>query len=291
MFIGLLLAQGLYYVLRHLLIAGLLMTREEAAGDVWAALSGLILVQGLQAVSVLCGGVLVGAGERRGFVLGAMVGVWNGVLFVMAHQLFGRPVTPITVLGEPMLQAAFGAIGGLIGGSIWKPLPVPTLPAEFRPQASLPPVRRQPSSFEGPVAWGRVITGVALAVGGVVWTDVIRDFVLDASEGTLRIDTHLQAQLVTWEISALVMLVGSALAGATTRNGLKQGLAFGIGTGVVLAGIRLASMGLSLQLLIFSSASTVCLGLAGGWFGSQLLPPVYAHARRVRRGPGLLAPN
>src|SRR5260370_38838540 len=96
------------------------------------------------------------------------------------------------------------------------------------------PVARQLSSFAGPVAWGRGLTGITLAVGGVVWTDVIRDFVLGASEGKLRIDTALQAELVTWEISALAMLAGGGLAGPSTINGMKQRLGVGMGLGPIL---------------------------------------------------------
>jgi hypothetical protein len=58
-----------------------------------------------------------------------------------------------------------------------------------------------------------MVTGAALAVGGAVWANVILEAVLDASHGTLDITDHLQAQLVTWEVTALAMLVGSGLAG------------------------------------------------------------------------------
>jgi hypothetical protein len=112
---------------------------------------------------------------------------------------------------------------------------------------------------------------------------VIREFVLEASEGKLRIDTHLQAGLVTWEISALALLLGSAIAGASTSNGLKQGLVTGLGAVLVLLVVRLGGTGFVLQQFIFNAASALCLCLAGGWFGSQLLPPLQlAHRRHLR---------
>ena len=43
--VGLVLAQGLYYVLRQLWTAGLLVTREENLSSVWATLTGLIVLQ------------------------------------------------------------------------------------------------------------------------------------------------------------------------------------------------------------------------------------------------------
>ena len=128
----------------------------------------------------------------------------------------------------------------------------------------------------------RVVAGITIAVGGVFWVDAIRDSVLEASEGKLRIDTQLQAELVTWEISALAMLAGGALAGATTRNGSKQGVYVGVGTATVLLGIRLASITHTPLLLGLTVISAVTLGVVGGWFGSHLLPPIYGRPRRKR---------
>jgi len=280
--IGLLLAQGLNYVLLHLCTAGILVARDEAPGNVWATLTGLVLHQALQAVSVFAAGLLTGAGQRRGLLFGAVVGVWNAVFLILFQFSTGQAVTTIALFGEPVLQVAFAALGGLIGSLIWRPLPLDVLP--YQPRKPLPslPVQKGPSPFSGPVAWARVLMGITVAVGGVFWVDVIRDSVLEASEHKLSIDTHLQAELVTWEISALAMLLGGALAGATTRNGSKQGLFVGVGTATVLSGIRLASITHTPELLLLTLISSLTLGFVGGWFGSNLLPPVYSSARRKR---------
>jgi hypothetical protein len=286
--VGLLLAQGLYYVLRNLCTAGLLVAREEPASGVWATLTGLIVLQVLQATSVLAAGLLTGAGQRRGLLYGAVVGVWNAVFFILIQIWTGQPLTTIDLFGQPVLQVAFGALGGLVGSLIWRPLLLELMP--IQPRKSLPSlaIRKGPSVFRGPVAWGRVLTGITVAVGGVFWVDMIRDSVMEASEGKLRIDTQLQADLVTWEISALAMLAGGALAGATTRNGAKQGLCVGIGTGTVLSGIRLASITHTPELLLLTLVSALTLAFVGGWFGSHLLPPVYRSARRKRVSTALL---
>jgi hypothetical protein len=282
--VGLLLAQGLYYVLRHLCTAGLLVAREELADNVWATLTGLVVVQALQALSILAAGLLTGAGQRRGLLFGAVVGVWNAVFFILVQIWTGQLVTTIDLFGEPVLQVAFGALGGLAGSLIWQPLPLVQSPLQARKPSPLISNRRSMSDFSGPVAWARVMTGITVAVGGVFWVDVIRDSVLEAGEGKLQIDTHLQAELVTWEISALAMIAGGALAGATTRNGSKQGLFVGIGTATVLSGIRLASITHTPQLLVLTLISALALGFVGGWFGSNLLPPIYQSARRKRVG-------
>jgi hypothetical protein len=278
----LLLAQGHYYVLRHLCTAGLLAAREDLTESVWATLTGLVVLQVLQAASVFGAGLLTGAGQRRGMLFGAVVGVWNAVFFILVATWTGQPLTPVDLFGEPVLHVAFGTLGGLVGSLIWRPLslePAPSQPLKSFPAA---PRRRSESIFSGPVAWARVLMGVTVAVGGVFWVDVIRDSVLEASEGKLRIDTHLQAELVTWEISALAIIAGGVLAGATTRNGMKQGFCVGLGTATVLLGIRLVSITHTPELLLLTVASAMALSFVGGWFGGQLLPPVYGSSRRKR---------
>src|SRR5262249_48945902 len=128
--VGLLLAQGLYFVLRHFWAAGLIAALGEGIGDVWATLTGLIVLQSLQAVSVLAGGMLTGAGQRRGIFFGGVMGVWNGVFSILVQNWLGNPLTSAGLFGEPLLQAAMGAFGGLIGSLIWKPLPTLTLPTD-----------------------------------------------------------------------------------------------------------------------------------------------------------------
>src|SRR4051794_17126725 len=61
--VGLLLAQGLYYGLWHLITAGMLATSDEGQG-VWTQLHGVVLSQCLQALSLVLGGMLTGAGQR-----------------------------------------------------------------------------------------------------------------------------------------------------------------------------------------------------------------------------------
>jgi hypothetical protein len=285
-FVGLLLAQGLYHGLRQLCTAGLLATTEQGAGDVWSTLFGLLLQQSLMGIGLLVGGALAGAGQRRAILFGMVLGVWNGLFFVFFQRWAGEPLTQVSVYGQPILHAVIAAVGAVIGSFIWKPLPALSIP-DPRP-TKVPRVRvaqrARPSLFTGPVAWPRVLAGVAVAVGGIVWAKVILDFVMEASQGKLNITSTLQAQLVTWEISAVATLVGGGLAGATTLNGLKQGLWVGVGAGVVLTGIYIGGGNLLLEKLILTLACTLVLTLAGSWFGCQLFPPVLVAPRRKRAG-------
>jgi hypothetical protein len=291
-----LLAQGLYHGLRQLCTAGLVAVTDEAAKDVWATLFGIVLQQGLMGFGLLAGGMLTGAGQRRGLLLGTVMGLWNGVLLIAVENLGGKPVTTVAAYGEPLLFSAFGALGGLVGSLIWKPLPTLTVPAAERPRGVTMPDRKKPSPFAGPISWTRVLMGTAVAVGGILWANVILEIVLEATDRKLAVSSHLQAKLVTLEISALAVLFGSCLAGATTFNGLKQGLCVGVLASLVLIGILLGnpkgpkhdllftavekSTLILVHEMIFATAATCVLALVGGWFGSQLFPPVFKLGRR-----------
>jgi hypothetical protein len=283
--IGLLLAQGLYYGLRQLCTAGLLATSEDGAGDVWNTLFGLIFIQGLQGVGLLVGGMLTGAGRRQGAFYGAVVGVWNGVISIVVASQTSMALTPVALYGQPILQTAFGAIGGLLGSLIWRPLPRLTIPGDSRPARLLVPSSRKSSLLSGPVSWWRILAGIAVAVGGSLWANVILELVMEGSEGRLSIDSHLQATLVTWEIVALALLGGGALAGATSANGIKQGLLVGLGVAVVSAGIRMGAANMQVEPIVFSTFAALALGLVGGWFGHQLFPPIMRLARPRGIGP------
>jgi hypothetical protein len=228
--------------------------------------------------------MFAGAGRKQGVVYGAVVGVWNGVLTIILLPTGTESFTAVVVYGQPILQTAFGALGAFIGCLIWKPLPNVKPLAGSRAILTLPPTAKPLSFLNGPIAWFRVFAGAAVATGGTIWANVILELVLEASEGKLTVDSHIQAQLVTWEITALTMLTGGALAGATTLNGLKQGLCVGLGASAIFVGIRLGSSQAQFNALFLSVVASVSLGIVGGWFGGELFPPVISLSRPRRFG-------
>jgi hypothetical protein len=281
--VGVVLSQGLYYGMRQFATAGLLAAGDASARNVWTTLYGLIVLQAIQAVCLVLAGMLAGAGLRQGLVFGAIVGVWNGVLSAVVQGATGVPHTAVTLLGQPILHTAFGALGGFLGCHIWKPLP--TLAGPTTPQTGAPmtPTRPRRPLFHGPIRWGRISLGAVLAVGGGLWAHVILDLVLDASQGALDVTDHLQAQLVTWEVTGLAMIAGSALAGAGASNSLKQGLCVGVAVSAVLLGVRLGMTHAPLHDLVLTVACSLALGLVGAWFGGSLFPPL---AKRPPKGLG-----
>ncbi len=283
--IGLLLSQGLYYGLWNLLKGVHLAVAGQEGHDVWSTLYGLILLQCLQALALIAGGALAGAGQRRGVAYGGVVGVWNGLIFVWLQHRNLDWFTPVMLYSQPILQTAFGAAGGFLGTLIWQPLPSTLGAGNSEPSGPSFGRRRRFALLVGPVAWGRVIMGIGVALGGAIWADAILSWVLVAGEGKLSVDTYLQDHLITWEITGLAMLIGSAIAGATTANGLKQGLCVGCGTAILLLGLRLGERTVHADALALALLTALVLGLVGGWFGCQLFPPLARYARRRGLGP------
>jgi hypothetical protein len=298
-FVGLLLAQGLYHGLQQLCTAGLLAVSSESSREVWATLFGLVLQQGLQGFALLVGGILAGSGQRRGMLIGTVLGILNCCVLLVIDRFGPKQLTPYGVVGDahsftivagygqPLLLTAFGAVGGLIGSLIWKPLPTLTVPTENggkKAGVDLSQPKR-PHLLAGQVAWVRVALAIAMVVAGNIWANVILKFLLDSSEGKLTISSRLQAQLVTMEICALAALIGSSFAGATTTNGLKQGLVVGVGATSILLGIQLGGTLPVADKMIYTGLSTMALALAGGWFGGHLFPPILGRSRRRVHAP------
>ena len=280
--VGLLLAQGLSFGLQHLLTAGFLATGDGT--DVWRTLFGIVIHHGIFAVSLLIGGALAGAGQSRGIIYGALIGFVSGIITLLMQDHKTEEFSSLLVYAQPLIHLAIGAVGGGLGMLIWRPIPkLPELEGSTPTPVRLPALGFSlGEAFSGPVYLGRVCAGAFVIVMGVVWSKAIMEFLLRASNGSLTISSQLQAQLVSMEISALVALLGAAFAGATTRNGLKQGLCVGLGAAVVVLGIQIGSPRFVLESTIFTLSGIILVSLVGGWFGAQLFPPIVAGKRRRR---------
>lgn len=278
--VGLILAQGLIFGMQQLLTAGFLMSGDGA--DVWRTLLGLVLHHAVYAVGLLIGGALTGAGQPRGIIYGALVGFTSGLISLFTHDHTNTVFPAVLIYAEPIIHLATGAIGGGLGMLIWQPIPkLPDLGGST-PVPAVPFSISLGTTFSGPVYLGRVCAGAFVIVVGVVWAQAILEFLLRASNGTLTISSKMQAQLVSMEIIALVALLGAGFAGATTRNGLKQGLYVGLCASVVVLGIQCSSPKFSLESAIYTLSGIALVSLIGGWFGGQLFPPLIPGGRKRR---------
>jgi hypothetical protein len=271
--LGVLVAQGVYYVLRSLVFAGVLaVSPEQETAQI--SLFGLLSTQAFQILALFAGGLLAGAGQRGGGLYGMLVGVWNGILFTMVQGLQGEQVTAVMLYGQPILHAAVGGFGGVLGGWIWQPLAAPTPTS-----AKQVPTKREPGALfqltHARVHWFRVLIGLGIAAGGYIWADTIFHLVVSTADRHLTVKATIQQTLLTLEISALAVFIGGAFAGATTWNGTAQGAWLGIlGSAIFLGyqlGYRQVNDPATLGLYV---GGILALGFLGGSFGGRLLPPI-----------------
>jgi hypothetical protein len=254
---------------------------REGVEQLWASGSGFLLLQGVHMVSLLVGSLFAGSGQRQAIFLGGMVGAWNGVLSVLCLSGPTLALTTVSTLGQPLLQAVLGIVGGWVGSVIWKPIPPATAPEVAVLSRKRSGLADPKQFFSGPIAWIRVSLGVLLAVVGSLTATIFFEKILDFSHGALATTDDTQDRLITLEMKALALLLGGALAGSTTKNGLKQGFCVGMGTFIILIGIEMNYLDGWLPLAGLTLVGTFSLCVLGGWFGSQLFPPIIK-ARRKR---------
>jgi hypothetical protein len=280
--VGLILAQGLRFGLQHLLTAGFLASGDDT--DVWHTLWGIVLHHAVYAVSLIIGGALAGAGQRGGIVYGALIGLVSGIISLALQHQSGEPFSSVLVYAEPVIHLAIGALGGALGMLIWRPIPrIPELEGNTPTPMPLPTFGISLNKlFSGPVYFGRVCAGAFVIVVGVVWSKAIMEFLLRASSGTLTISSQLQAELVSMEIAALVALIGSSFAGATTRNGFKQGFCVGLAASMIVLGIQISGPKFTVESGVAMMSGIIVVSLVGGWFGGQLFPPLDPSKRKRR---------
>lgn len=277
--VGLILAQGLIWGLQQLLTAGFLMSGDGT--DVWRTLFGLVMYHAVYAASLLIGGALTGAGQTRGILYGAFVGFVSGLISLLTRDHRNSVFPTLFIYAEPIVHLGTGALGGALGMLIWRPIPhLPDL-ENSAPVPAAPFSISLEGMFAGPVYLGRVCAGSFLIVVGVVWSQAIVDFLLRASHGALSISSKMQAQLVGLEIVAFAAMLGAAFAGATTRNGLKQGLCVGLCASVIILGIQFGNPKFTIESGIFTVGGIAVVSLIGGWFGGQLFPPLMPRRRRL----------
>jgi hypothetical protein len=309
MVIGVIVSVGLCYGLLQLAISTL---RGFVGGDASARLSpsfGILMFLGIQVISLIVGGAITGIGQRRGMTYGALVGLLSGLLILsgifygVVHNLAvsfgaqlltpGTAIRNIVLYALPILHVICGAIGGLVGRMIWRPMPEisGTGPGMFGVPAGVPwrIVRRdvgrmRASVWEGPIHWVRVLLGTAIAVAGAIYAKTLIDIMVMLSQGTLKVVSLLEDQVTFAEIFSLAIMLGGCVAGANTRNGLKQGVCVGIGAALVIDALFMVGYLNPSAPRIYPILSTLFLGPIGGWFGSELLPPILGlRYRRKRR--------
>ena len=286
MLAGLILAQGFYYALRQLGMAAEMVL--DGSGRLPADSHNLLA--GLQICGVLLGGLVAGAGNSRAVFAGAAIGLLNALALVGAQVALGNRPPDFMLFGAWLPHMVFGAVGGWAGRHFWPSLLDLPDPARSKPEKAK--VDKQVTSGP-PLSWLRVLGGAALSVGCTVWAGAIRDGFIHFASGSLILESRVQGRFVAWAISALAMLLGGALAGASSRGGLRHGFLVGLLASAsifiihqevvkeVLPAERFFASVVGLpdedtpspaQTGLFLLTNTLLLGTLGGLFGGTLLP-------------------
>jgi hypothetical protein len=298
--IGLVVCQGLTYALHHLAIAGVLRRAgpaEELA--FWTTLPGVIVQQLAQGVALVVGGMLAGAGQKRGLTVGATLGALNAALLIGLQLLARQQPAEIVLYAQPVLHALVGGIAGMLGAVVWRPGPdLGDLNAGTKSPdlltTTLPPVREV--TIPEPLPWGRLFVGTTVAVVGALGAGLIRNLVMSAGGNRGGYELQ-QSQFITWQIALIAMVVGGGIAGSSTRGGALYGFWVGVLAAGLLA-VLAATVDLRLKMsevaawflgaqvadgspasLAFQVVQTVLAGTLGGWLGSLIMPAPPARKR------------
>jgi hypothetical protein len=296
--LGLLVAQGSTYALRHLTTAAVIAQADGTGdGPFWSGFEGTVATQAIQGVALLIASIFAGAGQKRPLFVGLVLGALNAALFIIFNVVVRQPVDTLMYV-QPFVQAAIAGIGCSIGGRIWQPAPaLPALaaaatgPGEEELSIVLPD---EPEILViEPFPWLRFLGGTAIAVGGTIGARWIRDFVVIAGGGSGH---EMQSNFITWQIAALSQVIGGIMAGSNSR----QGAVYGFWTGILAAALIIVIPSLrdaptpdvSAWILGNSSAESrpaalliqgiqsLFLGFLGGWLGALILPSALGPARR-----------
>lgn len=288
-FVGLLIAQGATYALRHLVSAAVLWYQHWGPEPAfWASFSGTVATQTIQAIALLMAAVFAGAGQSRPLIVGILLGALNALMFLVFQVVVRQPIEPL-MYAQPFLQAAIGTIGSIIGARIWQPAPPPpalaaaTGPGEESLSIVLPdePEYLPPEPFP----WLRFAVGTIIGIGGTFGARWIRDFVVVAGGGTGH---EMQSNFITWQIAVLSQVIGGIIAGANSR----QGAIYGFWVGIIAAAfiilvpslVDMPAPDVSAWILgagasdsrpaalMIQGIQALFFGFLGGWLGALILP-------------------
>lgn len=286
--IGVLAGLGLFVGLREWATAGLLLAEETWRGPIGLAVAG-----SLKVVASAVAGVLAGTGRPKGAGAGLTAGVLVGALLLMADRAAGAKLDLLDLATVAGLTGA-AAAGGAIGSWRW---PAPhDLPPPPTPQgSSLASLIAKPVlPSERPLQWGRVVAGGLIGAAGIALADPIRESLRHGSAGSVGPGGTSVVTLVDLQLAGLFVMLGGAVAGATTGVGPRHGVLAGVCGGLLTvwmpaAGVRsvfpvvegllkmlglptndLAGPGAAVNLFI----AVLVFACFGGWLGGVLLPPV-----------------
>jgi hypothetical protein len=250
--------------------------------NAWKDESGFFLWQGLQVVALLLGGILAGAGQKGGWQYGGFIGLANGFISLLQLAPYKPSVPDVYLYAQPFLYVVVGMTASLLGAVLWPPLTIASSEDLRKPKIKQRPLwqtlRIMFDLRNFKVHWVKSLVCAGIAAVGLYYLPdgyhwVVNKAGLDTYLGKYNIRSEYVLSVLTWLWVFLVAMV----AGASTYHGWVQGIWVGLISAAAFAVISLLPgprQKLHAGELPALLATLVALGVAGGSFGSRLLPPV-----------------
>ncbi len=301
--VGIVLAMAFYLAARKLAIGTVLAVEQDPNGW-WLSSAGVIADHSLQAVAVLFGTVIAGAGQTKGATTGSIVGAICGALFLGYQLIAGADSQNLSIYLQLPVLGVLGLIGGLIAATIWTAPPKLLLGMPGGNKLSSLQLSEVAEANRGrPTVWARVLIGTTLMVVSVTAAEDVRLFVQKYSLGIFHA-SRAEGEFITWQIALLAGLAGAMVSGATTGAGARHGFFTGVLAGLGVYGlcaqrgvahlfpaVRFWLDKLSIPMESLSAPATVTaiigsiilLGIVGGWMGGALFMHLSPGHRMGRR--------
>jgi hypothetical protein len=292
--VGVLLALGFHLTLRDWALSLLGAVGLPTEAESWDGLNFA-----LRALSTLVGAVVAGAGLKKSYGTGALVGVASLAGYLLLDRYPYLQFDFLSIAKGTSFVAA-GCFLSYLGGFIWPPPLVLAEPASPR-NSSMLKLKPEHSANQVevvPTQWVQLmisitVIGCSLMICARLGSSVVTltpnlTEVMKDPQAIPRLQTHL---------AALMILIAGVLAGAGTSAGLRHGFIAGLGGSMAMLGITVATkpdpfrIGQYVEnllqwepgspnVLLAIAAGAFLLATLGGMIGGSFFPRVSRMRRR-----------
>jgi hypothetical protein len=292
--VGVLLALGFHLTLREWAMAVLGALHMPTEPESWDGVNFA-----LRALSTVVGAVVAGAGRKRSFSTGAIVGAASLAGYLLLDQ-FPHLQFEFWPIVKGTSFVVVGCLLSYLGGLIWPPpveLAEPVSPRNSS-MLKLKPEHSGDREEKIPTQWVQLMIATTLIACSLMLAARLSNSVLAITPnlGEVLKDPQVLPRLQT-QLAGLMMLVAGLIAGSGTAAGLRHGLIAGVVGALAMVGITVATnpepfrIGQyvatlfgweagSTNVLMAIGAGAFLLALVGGVLGGSIFPRVIKQRRR-----------
>jgi uncharacterized membrane protein YeaQ/YmgE (transglycosylase-associated protein family) len=243
---GLVVTQGLAY--GSTMIARALVQAQQVPPDWWEGTAGQAVVYTLQGLSLLLGGLIISAGQKRGPLLGIIFAVLNVAALMGLKAALKQPIPEPAVIGMTAGGAVvIGLIAGLIGSRVWspmQPLPESLLTAStssmVAPTGLVMALPEVPKVEEPKTPFGTLLAQTTLGIVIVITSVYFADDLRQLLPKSIARNQSIQ-HLTTWSFAAIGSFLGGCVSGyKVKKGGVVCGIIAGVIGAMVVIGLNLS---------------------------------------------------